>query len=265
MDGGSTINFDLLNAEAAEHSHFLQGLWHFRWAFDLCHRLSDIYIELRRLAVEAEGIPSDVVLKDSFDLRLAFCATCQCALFQGFMSLVRGHSSEAFPSLRKAIEMCAFAIQLRQCPEDSTVWRAVSAITGEIDEVAYGRYQERFKVPKILESRRNPATQLTHLYRDYDFCSKLQHASSIGLANTFRGLPMGAVSYFDDAAGDLPFIRALKMTIIVHARIIRILTANAFIIAESQSEPLMLALEDVERELRSRLEQLWAKNPPAVA
>jgi hypothetical protein len=104
-------------------------------------------------------------------------------LSKGSLSLLRGHLTDCFLSLRSSIEIVAFAALVKTDPRLANQW-----LSAWEDDQSYRLYKSQFSAKSIFKAS-NPL--LKDLSKRYDYCSRLCHPSIYAVYPHFNFLEEG--------------------------------------------------------------------------
>lgn len=117
---------------------------------------------------------SGVEPRDEIVCALTFLLACHYQLTIGSLTLLRGYLTDSFFYLRKAIELCAFAVRVKRHPHLGMEW-----LRAGDDDASYESYSKKFSGSKIFP---DDHPLLKQLEKRYDDCSKQIHSSIYALA-----------------------------------------------------------------------------------
>ncbi len=133
---------------------------------------------------DAYQVMSDVVAAsgrlgdERITLTLLLVLRCRYTLDKGVLEILRLHGSDAYHTLRRAIETAGSADLVRRKSQLAKVWLA----SGNND-TAYQQYRNAFQTDQRLP-KTDPLTRELHSW--YDRASKLAHDSIFGFAGRLR-------------------------------------------------------------------------------
>ncbi len=166
--------------------------------------------------IENSGVPPhDEIVAGS-----TFLLGCRYQLTIGSLNILRGHLTDSFFFLRKAIELCAFAVRVKRHPHLAMEWLCAGS-----DEAAYEQYRKKFASSKIFP---DDHALLCQLQERYDDCSRRAHSSVYSLAHHCKpkeGESKFTINfnYFELSNEDRSEpIRTLLYTIDTHLGILRV-------------------------------------------
>ncbi len=136
-------------------------------SISLLDRMYELYDSL---GVGARKVPLDRKLGSV----IQFMLSSRYQLTLGGLAVLRGHPNDASFFLRRAIEICAFAVRVVKHPHLADFWLEA----GDNDE-AYDKYRSKFRPGKLFP---DDEASLGTLYTTYDRCSKLIHPSIYSFA-----------------------------------------------------------------------------------
>lgn len=184
---------------------------------DLIEDYHHLYHGLTRI-VKLPGDETAPELKKAALLVLHLLMNCRYLFTMGILTLLRGHSSDSFLYLRRAVEACAFAARIRQHPHLAQVW-----LDAADSDKAYKAYHEKFK--KLFPQ---DDALLADLGERYDRCSKMMHNTLYSVAARFSydnssGAETIRLSFFDPISEDSLICR-FYFALDSHSRILRVFT-----------------------------------------
>lgn len=116
----------------------------------------------------------------------------------GCLTCLRAHSTDSENYRRKAIEFCAFGVQMLREPHWATIW-----LDSVKSKRKYREYKSNFKIMEILKAVSDTGIKLALLYEEL---SKSVHASPYAIKTQTRIYLLGQtrlnyLDYHDDATG----------------------------------------------------------------
>ncbi len=130
----------------------------------LVEDLVELYAYLGDLVKRSGVVPSDEIVAGSM-----FLLACRYQLVVGAITAVRGHLNDSGYFTRKAIELCAFAVRIKNDPTLAMKW-----LTAWKDGSSYKEFRKEFRSKKLFPMGHE---LLRQLYDRYDFWSKMVHPS----------------------------------------------------------------------------------------
>jgi hypothetical protein len=116
--------------------------------------------------------------RDEIIAALQFLLACRYQLNLGAITALRGHLTDSFSYIRKAIEFCAFANRINNEPRLALIW-----LSAGDEEKSYKIYRSEFSQKKIFPKNNQ---KLKVLYDRFDQCSKSIHPSLFSLARHIK-------------------------------------------------------------------------------
>lgn len=163
---------DIGKIRAADEANFKTAILIIGDSATLLQDLVNLYNML------AEMIKKYGPVHDEIIAGMQFLLACRYQLNLSALSALRGHLTDSFFFVRKAIEFCAFAQRIKEVPELGMVW-----LNAGDEEKSYKIYRAQFSQKKIFPENNR---KLRMLYERYDHCSKLIHPSLFALARHIK-------------------------------------------------------------------------------
>lgn len=146
-----------------EENNYRVSIIHLGSTFDLTDELLAIYAFLGELIGSYQGPPSESMLAG-----VTFLQDCEYLLHTSVLTLLRGHLSDSFRVVRRAIESSASAHRMAQDSATIGLW-----LYAQRSDANNKRYKAAFSVKSLFPKDHQ---LLTDLYQSYDICSKQMHS-----------------------------------------------------------------------------------------
>ena len=193
------MSTDLRELLANERSNFEATSKFMGHSFALIKDLETVYeFAVKQIKRIPTGTTSDSDL--AFHAVLNQFMMSRMLLTQAASAVLKMYQGDALMHLRKAIEMCAFAVRISKHQELGRVWlEAGLDPENEMVKTKYRAYRKAFRTELIFPASGEPG--LTDLKQKWEICSKPVHGSIFGIANFIENAPKAGtgptIAFFD--------------------------------------------------------------------
>jgi hypothetical protein len=219
---------DLRELLANERSNFEATSKFMGHSFALIKDLETVYeLAVKQIKRIPTGTTSDSDL--AFHAVLNQFMISRMLLTQAASAVLKMYQGDALMHLRKAIEMCAFAVRISKHQELGRVWlEAGLDPENEMMKTKYRAYRKAFRTELIFPASGEPDHDpgLTDLKQKWEICSKPVHGSIFGIANFISNARKAGtgttIAFFDLPHGSLQSMFLYVVT--THLTILKLFT-----------------------------------------